>query len=95
MRLSGEVEVRFDLRSLYRFEEDEDEDEEVEEEVEEEEVEVEVEEEGAGVDKGVEEEDRGGEGTGAPDRSTALTQHRDLSITATTCRAPVSLTSTL
>ena len=93
MRLSGEVEVRFDLRSLYRFEEDEDE--EVEEEVEEEEVEVEVEEEGAGVDKGVEEEDRGGEGTGAPDKSTALTQHRDLSITATTCRAPVSLTSTL
>ena len=38
--------------------------------------------------------DSEGEGRGVPASSIALTQHRDLSITATICSSAVSLTST-
>ena len=38
--------------------------------------------------------DNAGEGRGVPESSIALTQHRDLSITATICSSAVSLTST-
>ena len=48
----------------------------------------------AGFEEDEDEIDSEGEGRDVPESSIALTQHRDLSITATTCSAAVSLTST-